>query len=395
MVILITRFLGAREFGVFAIIFSYYGIFKTVSIFGIDYFLVREISKDAQKAGYYLKNSFILGIIFSAASICFMNFFLYVNNYSFLVRAAGLALSLALLPDSFIAYTEAVFIAFRRNNYILFVVCLRGILYVIFTAIVIYVYGSIFFVIIGRFIIVLIGLLINLRITDKLLFRISLPLNADVFFSIFKISFVIALIGIVNNIFMATDVIVLSRIKEEADVGLYSAAYKFINIIAFFLDSVAITLLPVLSRMRKKYFNGIRGIVKTFFRYFMPSSILIAILVCFSSRRLILLIFGEQFIDSSLILNILIWAVFFRGSSLVLGKALFAVNMQNYDFFAHMAACIVNLFLSIYFTLQWGYIGTAVATFVSYGVLFFIQYSIFNWFCRADAQADSTNCLKE
>ena len=57
VIILITRFLGVKEFGIFAIIFSYYGIFRNISIFGVDYFLVREIPRDTQKADAYLVSS--------------------------------------------------------------------------------------------------------------------------------------------------------------------------------------------------------------------------------------------------------------------------------------------------------------------------------------------------
>ena len=57
----IARLLGTKEFGVYAIVMSYYAVLKIISIFGIDFFLLREIPKNKENVSQYLGNSFVLG----------------------------------------------------------------------------------------------------------------------------------------------------------------------------------------------------------------------------------------------------------------------------------------------------------------------------------------------
>lgn len=374
---LIARFLGARGLGIFTIIFSYYGIFKSISVFGKDWFLIREVHKDKEKAEFYLGNTFLLGICFSILAIFLMNFCLYINNYSSLIRISGLILSLALLPDSFIMYTEAVFISFRKNVYILFTVYAKEILFVVFATVFLLIYKSIIPIIIIRYATIIFGFWLNLKIVNKYFLKQRLIFDVEIFRNILKTSSIMGLSGIISLVFLNTDVIILSKIRGEIDVGLYSAAYKFVNIIAYFVDSIAINLVPPLTRLYKESLSDFKIILRNILRYFMVVNILITIVIFFFSKELILLIFGKQFIASSFILNILIWSTFFQGISLILSKTLFTMNMQSYDLFVYFIACIANFLLSISFTLRWGYIGTAIATLISYAVLFFMHLYIF------------------
>jgi O-antigen/teichoic acid export membrane protein len=56
---------------------------------------------------------------------------------------------------------------------------------------------------------------------------------------------------------------------------------------------------------------------------------------------------------------------------------LFAVGRQKYDLIALAIGAAINLVLNIYFTLSWGYIGTAYATTISAGVLFLMHCFFF------------------
>jgi len=73
----VARLLGTKDFGVFSIVMGYYGVFRIISSFGIESFLIREIPRDETKASFYLGNAYFLGAATSVISIFLMNLALY------------------------------------------------------------------------------------------------------------------------------------------------------------------------------------------------------------------------------------------------------------------------------------------------------------------------------
>ncbi|MEI8345694.1 MAG: oligosaccharide flippase family protein, partial [Candidatus Omnitrophota bacterium] len=113
--ILVARLMGVRAFGAFAIIFSYYALFRILSNFGIDSFLMREIPRDESRARLYLDHSLFAGTAFSLIGIVLMNTVLAMAGYSPEIRRAGFFASLALWPDCLNKYAESFFTGMQKS----------------------------------------------------------------------------------------------------------------------------------------------------------------------------------------------------------------------------------------------------------------------------------------
>lgn len=374
----VARLLGTADFGILAIVFSYYAIFRILSVFGIDLSLIKEVARDEEKAGFYLGSALITGIFLSVVNMLIMNCVFYLAGYSNDVKTNGLIISLLLLAEPPNRYLESVFIALRKSKYILFSILFAEPVKIACAIAVMLIYKSLIpvaMVLLGG---QLFSLLIKLIFFKRLSLKPKLSFNLGIITDIFKASFTMALISGISSFFLAIDVIVLSKIKGELSVGLYSAAYKFITLAFLFADSFGITLLPVLAKAYQDSKALFQELISISLKYFIVFAFAFAIPVFFFSPQLIAVIFGSGFINSSDILRILIFASIFFCGSYLYARMLFSANAQRYDLLSLVVACAVNLLLNIYFTLKWDYIGTAYATTVSAVILFLMHFYFFH-----------------
>jgi len=222
-----------------------------------------------------------------------------------------------------------------------------------------------------------IGFFLDFTVINSFLFRQRLLFQKETIRNIFGVSYVLALIAGVNSFFLLIDIIVLSKIKGEVPVAFYSVAYKFITFSFLFIDGIGMALFPVLVRCYRESTDRFRELSEGIFKYFLILAIPFIATVFFFSRDAIFLVFGSQYAASADILRLLIWVVPFLGGAYFLGKMLFVADMQRYDLLSLIGACGMNLLLNIFFTLRWGYYGTAIATLISVVFLFAMHLYFF------------------
>ena len=94
-VILLARYLGASDFGIYSFVFAYLGFFSIVTHLGIDDILVREISQDRARADKLSGNALIIKIILSLFAIALaaiiISFLGYPLDTKLLVYVASLS----------------------------------------------------------------------------------------------------------------------------------------------------------------------------------------------------------------------------------------------------------------------------------------------------------------
>ncbi len=375
--VLIARVLGVRAFGIYATIFSYYALFRILSCFGVDSFLLREIPRGPSQTRHYLRHAFLIGAAFSSVNTVLFNAVLFLAGYSEELRLCGFIVSLALLPDSLNRYVEASFTAHHKSWLAFFTVFVREAAKIACAVAALVIYGSLELAMAAITVSYFIGFFANLALLPRVFSGPRPPLERKTFSRMLKVSLWVAFVGGVNSLFLSTDVIVLSKMQGETAVGFYNAAGKFLVLAFLFIDSFGTALFPFLSRMHHESEERFRDLTETAIRWLMAGLFLfIALVFCFSDFW-IKLLFGSEFGPSAGLLRVLVWVVLFLGNSYFLGRVLFIANAQKYDFAAVAAACLLNGATSVYCTSRWGALGTASATLGSVAFLFFAHWAIF------------------
>lgn len=225
--------------------------------------------------------------------------------------------------------------------------------------------------------------LIMLYFPAKKFGRIYLNFNTAIWKDIWKRTWPIAVSIALNLLYLKTDVIILSVVRPVEEVGLYGAAYKVIEVLTTFPILFAGILLPLLTRFWQT--NQTDRFKKLIQQGFDAMSLLawpIIIGTLFVGNDLMALIAGEEFRDSGLILQLLIWAsgiIFFNA---VFAHAIVALNKQKQTIWAYGITAILGVIGYLVFIPRFGALGAAAMTVVTEGLVALIVFALYVKFSK-------------
>lgn len=183
---------------------------------------------------------------------------------------------------------------------------------------------------------------------------------------VIKKSWPLAITIILNLLYLKTDTLILSLIKSPGEVGLYGAAYRIIDVLTTLPFMFAGIILPILTlswvEEKKDYFAAV---LQKAFDLMALFSIPIIAGTLVLAKPLIILVAGDEFADSGLILKILIFALAAIFLGCMFSHAVIAINKQKemigFYIFVSISAVILYLFFIPYFS----YFGAAAITIYS------------------------------
>lgn len=206
--------------------------------------------------------------------------------------------------------------------------------------------------------------------------KISLKFDKEIWLAIIKKSWPIAISIIFNVIYLKGDTLLLSFFREQNEVGIYGAAYRVIDILAQTAMMLMGIMLPILtfywSRGQKEEF---KKQYQQAFDAMMLLAVPVTIGLIFTANKIMLLVAGNEFVESGKILQILAIAIFGVFLGAIFGHTAVAVNRQKQTMWIYISDAIITLIGYLIFIPKFGIYGAAWMTVFSEfyaGILLFI-----------------------
>ncbi|OGY30905.1 MAG: hypothetical protein A3C02_03295 [Candidatus Andersenbacteria bacterium RIFCSPHIGHO2_02_FULL_45_11] len=192
-----------------------------------------------------------------------------------------------------------------------------------------------------------------LAIPKKRLLRIRF--SRHMWWQIVLTSWPIALMLILNVIYFRIDTVLLSWLRTSEEVGLYSLAYKVVENGLFFPAMIGGLLLPAISSALARA-QGARVeqlITQGLTLSLSGAGIIVAVLTVFS-KEIVVLLAGDTFIASEILLRILAIALgtMFLGN--IFGFSLIALGKQKFLALLYAALMVGNVALNLVLIPQFG-----------------------------------------
>jgi len=375
LVFFIARYLGVSGVGVFSSAFSLFYIFQAFAGAGLSQLITREVAQNKSDAGKYLINSSFILLILSSIMAGVMS--LAVNYFTgdrATVQAVHL-LSIALIPDALATCYQSICRAFERFEYITISV-LSGILFKLIAGLAVLLLGQ---GLNSLMIVIVLSVILNLLVSFYFTFQLVRDTKKKLEYSfckwIIKSSPYFALILIVGNIRMNVDVLILTKMLGEKEVGLYSVAIKLMNICNLGVSSYIMAVQPVLFRLFKTSPEKYKKLSEDSIRYLFMLVIPMVVGTTLLSDRFVLLLFQDEFLPSAKALRIVIWILIFYGMNAIFANALIASNNQKINFQAYVVNMLTNIALTILMVPKYGFIGAAIAGVCASFIFLCCQYS--------------------
>ena len=347
-----ARFLGPSGVGQYYFAVIIVSWFEIIMNFGLNTYLIREVSRDREHEGAYLRQTTRLRLVLGACAVPLVVLvigFYELNGQMDLQTALAIAiLTLSQLPSSLATGITALFYAHEKAEIPAALTIVSALIKVTIGATFILLGWGVIGLAITSLIVNLIVLVI-LWVLARRVFGMQettddgRPTTAESPSSvvhrpssqipnrtILRESFPLMLNHLLATLFFKVDVPLLKGFKGDAVVGYYSQAYKYIdafNIIpAFFTQS----LFPAMSRQASQTDNALARTYILAVKLLVMIAFPLAVITTYGAEWMIGVLGGPEFIPAGQIaLMMMIWSIPIGWINSVTNYALIAANQQR------------------------------------------------------------------
>ncbi len=358
--LIIGRFLGVKEFGVFSIIVSSIEILNIVFSFRIWDTSVKFIGENIQnkdRVSRYLSFSIILSSLSSLLSFSLIIFLLYFLvdqffNFEKDVIILLVIYSFSVLFTSTTETIDGILRTYNQYNSIFKINVSTNFFRLFLILICLYTIFSIKFLLLSFVLSSLVGMslrciyLQNILAKERINFKIHNLLNKNERKDYIKFMLNAHFSNILN---LANDknlgVVIVGYFVGPIYAGLYRAARAIVKIIRRIMDPALEIIFPEFVRLNaEKDFNNYKRLILESLRMILISSLVIGIIIYIFSYEILFVFFGEQFVAAETALIILILAMIIHNASYWVNPSMLALGKAKYLTFITAATTVIYCF---------------------------------------------------
>lgn len=346
--VLLGRWLGVGEYGIFNTVMGLVAIGSTITAFGISMIAIREIARHPQRIREYAAALLFLQTFFALLTYPALVATAYLAGYSPYTVAytalAGLSLFLDLFGniahDLFLAQERMLLTSGVEIGHIIVRVLLAG-------GALISGWGlpGIYLATIVSSVLracVLWGFHIRAGLTPRF------PIPRDFLLPLLLNAAPIAAMSFMSLLYQHIDKLMTSSFLGETNTGYLGPAYLInFGVIELLSTTVLVAMYPLMSRYFQQGGDAFGLIVEKLARYMMVVALPIALTVCIFAPAIILFIYDPQYSPTISILQIFIWYTLITMIGNVFSKALIIQNRQRLIMLIRAGSLALNIALNI------------------------------------------------
>lgn len=362
---LITRHLGQEGFGHFTTVYAFLTIFGILVDLGLQMTTTQLIADPAEDEGKILSNALTIRLIASVIFLGLAPIVVMAFPYPPIIK---LGVAVAAIGFVFSSLSSTLISFFQKNlimkkvviaEVIAKIVSLVAVAYVVYAGLGLV--GIIAAVVLDTFF--TFGLMLLFAIKK---IKIKLAFEFNIWKKILFKTWPIALTISLNLIYFKGDILIMSLISSQAEVGLYGAPYKILEVLINGVYLFLGLILPILATAATiNNLEQVKKIIQKSFDFIIIITLPMIIGGFFLSKDLMVLFAGEEFAISGDILKILLLAtgaVFLAG---LFGYAVVALNQQKKMIKFYAANAVVSIVGYYYLISKYSYWGAAWMTVVT------------------------------
>ncbi|HET7855668.1 MAG TPA: flippase [Gaiellaceae bacterium] len=182
-------------------------------------------------------------------------------------------------------------------------------------------------------------------------------------------SIVIGLAIGLSQIYFRVDTVLLALFRSSEEVGLYGAAYKFIELSQFMAAAVAVSMFPPLAAFVARGDPRARDLVQKSFDVLIAGAVFLFVLMLAFPEEIITVSAGPDYREAASALQLLAPYVLFGFVNAGLWRALLATERDRLLLATAVVVLVLNVALNLALIPEYGYKAAAVISVVSEAVI--------------------------
>jgi len=370
----ISRRLGVEPFGVYFLATSLVFIAGRLSFWGLDQLLTREVAKAPQQASRFLSNFMAIRLLMAVISLLLLGWVAAWLGYAPSTLRIILLLGLTIPFNNVSNILQAVYIAREEMGYLTLVSAASGLGRIAAGGLALELGWGLEGLVLGLVAVSAAVLGLNLVLVW---WRFAHPLRSvDLRFcrEQLAIAFPFVFISIFYILENRIDVVLLSRLGTEREVGFYGAASTLIGALTLIPFAYRTSILPVMSRLYNRAPEDLNRLYGWSLRVLLLLGLPIAVGTTLLASPLVRLIFGVAFVPAGPVLQVLVWSLALLFLNVVNSRVMVVANRQDAVARFLMLSLATNLLLNLVLIPRLGPVGVAVARVASTALFFGLSY---------------------
>ena len=375
---LLGRFLGVAQYGLFSLSLSIVSLLATFSVFGLFAALPRFIPFHLGKGEKdVVKSSIDFSLIFVLCISTFISFFIFLFAKNIAVdifhdAQLEFPLRLFIICLPFIAISnifQAIIQSFKAVTYRLLIydvgiriskmavfipLILAG--YMLFGAIFAYLVATIFTIVVS-FLVIRRKLFVDHRQYKKV----------HIARQLLSFAWPLSLTGITFLFISQTDVLLIGYYLSSVDVGIYVPALTIARFLTFVGSAFGYIFLPVVSGLfAKRKASDIKSLFKSTSKWMFVLVFPMFLFLVLFPKEVITILYSNEFAGGYFVLAILAFGVFSNVFTGMTGSILIGSGRPRLNLICEIVAAVTNVSLNLLLIPLYGILGAAIATSISY-----------------------------
>ncbi|MFA6524970.1 MAG: flippase [Patescibacteria group bacterium] len=370
--ILLARYLGLEQFGQYATVIAFVNLFMVFNDLGVSRLSLLEGSRDKEKLGTLLGNGLIIELVLSLVLFGLMTIIVKLIGYSGVIVELFIILAIAELlfesrkiyQSTLQALTKFSLISWQQIIYsiLFFLLVLAAIFYKPEVKLVAYIQlfvSALLFLFYLIFVFKYVRPIVRLREIPSLLKRSWIFCISSVFFIVY----------------FQIDAVMLSIMKSEVEVGLYSAAYRLV--VAFYMIPQIIfqVALPQIYKFSLNNKEKLIRITHTIQKFLLAIAVPITVILWLGAEQIIKIVYGAEYLPATIVMQIMGVIIIIRFFTYGSSESITAINKQKVRAGIEGITAGLNIVLNLFLIPLYSYTGSAIATLISelvLGILFYV-----------------------
>ena len=309
--ILIARYLGVDDFGILSFGISFTCLITILLDLGVTTYAIRDISRNYELAGDYLGKLIPLKILLSILTFLLSYVILILMGYGNITIIVTMILVFQIAFMSMNSLFLGGFQAFGKLKYQAISTFIYSFIQLIAVLLVIYFNLGVIYIAVTYVVGYLAAMIYLSFSTNKHIAVPKFSFDIDFWNKSIKYSLPFALTAVFYSIYYSIDMVMLSYISGDYATGIYNAAYKIMSVLFTFFPVYQNVVFPLMSKL----FTDSEDLLKLSFvksvKYLLLILLPVTVGITLYSDQLIVLIYGNNYLLSAKVMNILVWSVSF------------------------------------------------------------------------------------
>ncbi len=375
--IFVARILGVENTGKFSFALSFTTIFAMFLDFGLNQVLIRQSAQDSQTSQKNLSRVLSFKILGATAIYGLIVVLINLMDYPAITRQMVYLAGVVMIVDSFVLSFYGILRGRQNLKFESFGVVANQVI-ILMVGLIVLKFG---FGLVTLISVYLLGSLFNFIYAGSVLKqKLKIILRPDFNWSgiaeLLKLALPFGIAGIFIRIYSSIDIVILSKLASDYSVGLYSVAYKITFALQFLATAFSAGVYPNFCRCFAEFREKLAGTFEKSIRYLMILALPISFGVIIIADKIVGPVFGREYQDSVLTLQIMISALVLIFLNFAVGALLNAGGRQTRQTIHLGITAGANIVFNLILIPRLAHLGAALATVLSYLILFSLGIAV-------------------